>query len=57
MPPGPPIADFEFLRVLRGLSFASFAVKGSCSRPKSKDLNREGREEKAAKDAKKFRRS
>ncbi len=34
---------------------ANFAVKGSCSRKKSKDFNREGREGKAAKYAKKFK--
>jgi hypothetical protein len=37
--------EFEFLRVLRGPFFASFAVKGSCCRQKSKDFDREGREE------------
>ena len=46
---------FEFLCVLCGFSFANFAVKGSCSEPKSKDSNRKVREEKAAKCAKKFK--
>ena len=49
------IPHFEFLCVLCGLSFANFAVKGSCSRPKSKDSNRKAREEKAEKCAKKFK--
>jgi len=40
------VPQFEFLCALRGLSFASFAVKGSCSRPRSKDSNRKVREEK-----------
>ena len=48
-------ASIEFLRALCGLSFANFAVKGSCSSRKSKDFNREGREERAAKHAKKFK--
>src|SRR5271168_427443 len=43
------------LGAIRGPSWANFAVKGSCSRCKSKDFNREAREEKAAKDAKKFK--
>jgi hypothetical protein len=44
-----------FLRVLCGFSSVNFAVKGCCSRRRSKDLNREGREGKAAKYAKKFK--
>src|SRR5258708_21744893 len=49
------MAQLEFLRALCGLSFANFAVKGSCSRAKSKDSNRKVREDKAAKCAKKLR--
>jgi hypothetical protein len=44
----------NFLRALCGFSFANLVVKGSFSRRTSKDFNRKGREEKAAKDAKKF---
>jgi hypothetical protein len=50
------VPEFEFLGVLCGLSFANFAVKGCCSRRKSKDSNRKRREGKAAKSAKKFSR-
>ena len=39
------VPPFEFLRVLRGPSFASFAVDGSRSKRKSKDFDREGRED------------
>jgi hypothetical protein len=47
--------QFEVLGVLCGLSFANFAVESFCSKPKSKDSNRKGRKEKAAKDAKNFK--
>src|SRR5579863_9118196 len=49
------MAEFEFLRVLRGSFFASFAVKGSCSWANSKDFDRKDRQGEAAKFAKEFK--
>jgi hypothetical protein len=48
------VPQFEFPRVLCGLFFANFGVKGFCPIRKSKDSNRKARKGKAAKYAKKF---